>query len=245
MKPAAATADTRSVATRSAEAATAALVGAALGATAGAVIRVAAPVASVAGLNGLIAGWRGTYRWNSADGVTAFVLDSTWTTTMTAAGIASQLIGVVRGRPGYVHELSQRQNRHVYRRGFQPRQGFAVTLGNVISGAGDVSRARRAKLITDHENVHIWQARWFGPAYPVLYIGWMIGGAVAGGAVWLASKRDESFRRVVESYAYYLNPMERWAYSRDAHWPPTGMVASLGTVKPVARPFATTPSAPS
>ena len=134
--------------------------------------------------------------------------------------------------------MSFRQNRHVHGRGFQPRKGFATTLGNVINGAGDTGRARRAKLVTDHEDVHVWQARWFGPAFPVLYIGWMVGGALAGAIVWVVARRGETFGRVVESCAYYLNPFEYWAYSRDDHWPPRQLIAGLGPARPAVRSFA-------
>ena len=36
-------------------------------------------------------------------------------------------------------ESSRRRNRHVYRGGFTPRRGYAVTVGNVVSAAGDTS----------------------------------------------------------------------------------------------------------
>ena len=107
----------------------------------------------------------------------------------------------------------------------------------MVNGAGDVTRARRAKLVTDHEDVHVWQARTFGPAYPVLYVGWMIGGGAAGAVVWAIARRDERFTKVVESYAYYLNPFEWWAYSRDDHWPPAGKLDRLGWQRPAVRSF--------
>jgi hypothetical protein len=214
-----------------------AVVGAGLAAAAGSLVGIAAPAAVIGALNGAISGWRGIYDRTSVKGVVAFALDSTWALPTTGAGLIAQALGAVRGAPGYSSELSRRQNRHVYARGFQPRQAFAVTLGNVISGAGDLTRPRRIKLVTDHEDVHVWQARAFGPAYPVLYVGWMVGGGVAGAALWAISRRDEPFGRVVESCAYYLNPFEWWAYSRDDHWPPSGKIDQLGWKKPAARSF--------
>jgi hypothetical protein len=86
----------------------------------------------------------------------------------------------------------------------------------------------------------VWQARWFGPAYPVLYGAWLVGGAVAGGVVWATRRRQERLPRVIESCAYYLNPFEWWAYSRDDHWPPSGKLASLGWKRPCVRPFTQT-----
>ncbi len=166
------------------------------------------------------------------------MLDSTWSLLMTAAGLFANGVAAMQRDSGYLPELSERQNRHVHRRGFMPRQGFAITLGNVIGGAGDIDRPRRRRLITDHEDVHCWQARWLGPFFPMLYVGWTHPrrcgrhDRVAGEA----SKRSVHEGRRVE--AYYLNPLEWWAYSRDDHWPPAGKIAGLGWKRPCCRPFA-------
>lgn len=220
------------------EAAAAGAAGALLAGAAGSFAGVGVPAAIVGGANGLLSGHRRVYDWRSTAGVAAFALDSTWALCTTTAGLGAHLLGRLRGDPGYVPELSERRNRHVYERGFQPRRGFAITLGNVVNGAGDVGRPRRAKLVTDHEDVHVWQARLFGPAYPMLYLGWMVGGGAAGAAAWAARHRDRPFGKVVESYAYYLNPFEWWAYSRDDHWPPSGKVAGIGWRRPAVRSFA-------
>ena len=205
-------------------------------------VGVAVPAAVVAGANGAISGWRGIYGWSCAPGVVAFVLDSTWAGVTTAAALASHAIAVVRGRPGYVPDLSERQHRHVYARGFQPRSGFLITVGNVVSGAGDTSGARRRRVVTHHEDVHVWQARWLGPLFPLLYGGWMAAGGAVGAVVWAVrrarGRRDGSLTKVVESCAYYLNPFEWWAYSRDAAWPPSGKVPGLGWRRPMVRPLA-------
>jgi hypothetical protein len=224
---------------KGAEAAAVAAAGAALGAAAGSLVGLGPPVAVVAGLNGAVSGWRRVYAWRNPRGLLAFALDSTWASLTTTAGLAAHVGGALRGRPGYIAALSERQNRHVYARGLEFRRGFAITLGNVVNGAGDVAaRPRRARLVTDHEDVHVWQARWFGPAYPVLYGGWMVGGALAGVLVWATRRRDQQIGKVVESCAYYLNPFEWWAYSRDGFWPPTGLVERLGWKKPAVRAFA-------
>jgi hypothetical protein len=83
----------------------------------------------------------------------------------------------------------------------------------------------------------VWQGRWFGPIYPVLYGSWMVVGGAAGMVVWLFGRRSERFSTVVESCAYYLNPFEWWAYSRHGHWPPSGKVAGLGWKRPIVRPL--------
>lgn len=212
--------------------------GAVLAGAVGSVLGVAAPAAVVGGVNGAISGRRRIYDWGSAKGVAAFALDSTWSLATTTAALVAHGVAAVRGDPQFAPAHSERHNRHVYGRGFQPRKGFAITLGNVVNGAGDLSRPRRAKLVTDHEDVHVWQARTFGPTYPVLYLGWMVGGAAAGVVVWAIARRDERLSKVIESCAYYLNPFEWWAYSRDDHWPPSGKVDQLGWKRPAVRSFA-------
>ncbi|MEM9749205.1 MAG: hypothetical protein AAF945_21145 [Actinomycetota bacterium] len=220
------------------EAAAVASGGGALAALVGWPLGIALPAAALGAANGALGGWRGIYEWRRARGWLAAALDSTWGLPMTTASLFAHVAGRIRGEPGFVPDLSVRQNRHVYRRGFQPRGGFAITLGNVINGAGDVSRPRRRRLITDHEDVHCWQARWWGPLFPVLYVGWAAAGAVGGAAIWLTRRRSERFGKVVESSAYYLNPFEWWAYSRDDHWPPGGKIVDFGWARPCCRPLA-------
>jgi hypothetical protein len=218
------------------EAAAVGVVGGAFGAAVGAPFGLAVPLGAIAAANGAICGWRKIYDWSCSTGLVAFTLDSTWSLPMTAAGLASQAVGVVRGRPGYVESLSRRSNRQVFERGFVPRSGFAITVGNVVSGAGDTSQPRRRRLVTDHEDVHVWQARWFGPLYPLLYGAWMVAGGAVGAVVFVVRRRSERFTKVVESCAYYLNPFEWWAYSRDDNWPPSGKVRGLGWRNPIVRP---------
>ncbi len=218
------------------EAAAVCVVGGALGAAVGTPFGLAVPLGAVAAANGAICGWRRIYDWRCSTGFVAFALDSTWSLPMTAGALASQAIGVARGKPGYDASLSRRSNRQVFERGFVPRSGFAITVGNVISGAGDTSQPRRRRLVTDHEDVHVWQARWFGPLFPMLYGAWMIGGGAVGVVVWAVRSRSDRFTKVVESCAYYLNPFEWWAYSRDDHWPPSGKVRGLGWRNPIVRP---------
>jgi hypothetical protein len=219
-----------------AEAAAVGALGAVFGAAIGAPLGLAVPCGMVAAANGAVSGWRRVYDWRRSAGWLAFTLDSTWAVPMTAAALFANGVGVAT-RGGYLNNLSRRQNRHVYERGFRPRRGFAITLGNVIGGAGDTTSARRRRLITDHEDVHVWQARWLGPLYPALYGGWMVAAGSVGLLAWAVRHRDQPVGKVVETYGYYLNPFEWWAYSRDDHWPPTGKVPDVGWRRPVVRPF--------
>jgi hypothetical protein len=227
-----------------AEAVATAAVGGVLGGAALALFGLAVPGAVIGAANGALSGSRGTYDWRRPAGPLAFVLDTTWAAPMTAAALASHAVAATqRDRGGYVRELSRRANRHVYARGFRLRRGFVITVGNAIHNAGDhaTSSPGRRRVVTDHEDVHVWQSRWFGPFFPLLYGGWMVLGGAAGAVVWALRRRTEPFWRVVETCAYYLNPFEWWAYSRGGVWPPSAKVAGLGWRGPIVRPLSETP----
>jgi hypothetical protein len=194
--------------------------------------------AAVGATNGLVSGWRRVYSWRNRDGWIAFALDSTWGLVPVAGSLLAHGIALVTRTPHFEASLSRRQNRHVYRGGARLKSRFALTFGNVISNACEVDQPRRRRLITDHEDVHVWQARWFGPLYPVVYLLWAAGGAVVGCVVWLRRGRREKLGVVVESFAYYSNPFEWWAYSRDDNWPPKAMAAGVGWKKAAVRPLA-------
>ena len=225
---------------RIAEAIVTAAAGAAVGWFVGGLLHpvVGTVMAVIAGLNGLISGWRQIYAWRSIVGWVAFLLDSSWATLSVGVGLLSHAAGRLKGSLGYEAKLSRRQNSHVYRHGFSLKPGYALTVGNVISGAGDVDVARRCKLITDHEAVHVWQARWFGPLYLPLYGLWALVGVFGGVVVWLRGGRKEKIGKAIESCAYYLNPYEWWAYSRDDLWPPPGKLKGVGWRKAAVRPLA-------
>lgn len=172
--------------------------------------------ATVVGLtSGLIVGRRGVYDWRSRRGVIAFVADHTWALSTTTSGLIA--MGANRlTDAGYEPSLSHRQNRMVYRRGFVLRRGFAVTFGNVVNGAADVDGRfddSRRELVTVHEETHVWQARIFGPVYPLVYALWFVGGTLVGATKWLLSDRSVALSRMVDVDAYYRNPFERHAYT--------------------------------
>ena len=51
-------------------------------------------------------------------------------------------------------------------------------MGNVISNAGRNGAGINLSLISDHEELHIWQSRIFGPLFQVTYIVWAVGGFI-------------------------------------------------------------------
>lgn len=227
------------------EAVIVAVLGAALGYAAGALVDAifdtsffAFVGAAIAVLNGVISGWRGIYDWSRPQGFVGFVLDSTWSLVMTAAAVFANAWGLLSKDSDYLADLSERRNVHVYRRGLMPRSGFAITLGNVIGGAGDVERSSRRLLIEEHEVVHTWQARWLGPVFPLLYGLWSLLAALYGVVMWAARHRDQPFGKVVETYSYYCNPVEWWAYSRAGKWRPSKMEDGCGWKRRMVRPHA-------
>ncbi len=185
-------------------------------------------------LNGVVSGFAGIYDWRSRRGWTAAILDSTWGLVGTALGLALHAVNVVWPGSGYVESLSRRRCRHVYAAGASLRGGFALSMGNVISNAGgkvglkgESERARRRRrFVTAHEELHIWQNRWFGPLFHITYGGWLVMGGIVGLMLWPVV-RGRLFN-AIETVAYYDNPFEYWAYRNDGYWPPRGIHPKLG-----------------
>lgn len=177
------------------------------------VVGLAAPAAVIGGANGLISGARATYSRDRV-GLAAFALDSTWALATTAGSLGVHLIDTIVRTP-YLSELSCRRNRHVYESGFTPRRGYAVTVGNVISAAGDVTVESRRRLVDEHEETHVWQARFLGPLFAPAYLGWTALGATLGAIRWLTLSRPRPrLVSVVDGLAYRANPFEQWAERR-------------------------------
>ena len=185
--------------------------------------------AAVAGLNGLVSGAVGIYSWRRVQGWLCFLLDSTWGLVGVLAGLALHLANRFHRNPAYLLEMSRRSNRHVYEGGFSARAGFVLALGNVVSaGGGTVGlrgdspmAVRRRRLVDVHEGTHLLQNRLLGPLYTSVYLGWMLVAGAAGLVVGMLTDR-RSLWRVVETFAYYNNPFEYWAYRKDRYWPPHG-----------------------
>jgi RHS repeat-associated protein len=187
---------------------------------------VAGPFGAVmGGMNGLISGIHGIYDWGSVDGWFAFLSDSTWGLIGTTLGNVVHVINLF-GNTGYREDLSRRQNRHVYEGGFYLKEGFTFTQGNVISNAGQNGSGINASFIANHEELHVWQQRFFGPLFQITYVVWGIGGFIVGSVVWLTDT-NQNWGSLVETAAYYDNPFEYWAYKNDSNWPPSGANPTL------------------
>lgn len=213
--------------------------GGALAAAAWSPVDLAAPAAVVGAANGLAGGAGRIYRWRSVSGWLAFALDSTWALITTAGALIGHIVAAFQRTPGnHVAELSERRDRHVYVRGYTLRRGFMLTVGNVVNGAGAVRQvARRRAIVDHHEHVHVWQARWFGPVFPVVYAGWYVTGAVVGTTMWVITRPAAGLGQAIDTWAYYCNPFEWWAYSREGRWPPPGVKRRAVWPRPLVRPF--------
>lgn len=226
------------------EAAVSAIGGAFLGGIAGHLVGAGGLGAVIGATNGAVTGWRRIYDWRSPRGRLAFILDSTWSMATTASGLV--LLGVSKVRQtvtgqavGFEPSLSVRKSRMVHRGGVVPRRGFAVTIGNVVNGAADRHGelpASRCRLVDEHEDVHVWQARILGPLYPILYLGWFIGGVLVAT---IRGRRvpNRSLVEEIDRLAYYMNPFEWHAYSRGGNWPP----AAVDSDRVWKRPFRSFP----
>ena len=185
--------------------------------------------AFIAGMNGAFSGYRGVYDWRRLLGWWAWAADTTWGLIGGAGGVLIHFVNLFYPSSSYMAEMSLRSNRHVYEGGLTFRRGFAIAMGNVVSSGGGTTGLRgdspqvirRRRLIDVHEGTHILQNRLFGPFYPVGYLLWMAGAGLVGLLVALATDRS-GWRSVVETWAYYNNPFEYWAYRRDDYWPPRG-----------------------
>lgn len=182
--------------------------------------------AAMGGLNGLISGMMNTYDWGDWRGWLSFLSDSTWGLVGTTLGNVVHMINVFVPDSNYRYDLSARQNRHVYEGGMHLKHGFAFTMGNVISNASQNGTSINLSFIANHEELHIWQSRIFGPLFQATYVVWAVGGFIVANIVWLTDT-SEDWGSLVETAAYYDNPFEYWAYKNDSHWPPTGANPNL------------------
>lgn len=187
--------------------------------------------AAIGAVAGFISGIRGIYDWRAASGWIGFILDSTWGLITTAGSVLFHLVQTVMPSGSYRADLSQRRGRHVYEGGYRIKPGFATAIGNVITNADGTTGLdgpggpRRRLLIDRHEMLHVWQHRWFGPFFPLLYTVWTLVGAIVGLIMGAVTIRPTG--RTILTLAYYDNPFEYWAYRRDRYWPPAGADPAL------------------
>lgn len=183
-------------------------------------------LAAMAGVSGLIGGVNGVYDWRSAKGWLAFVADSSWGVFGTTLANVVHMVNRLWPDADYRRDLSARQDRHLYAGGARLKGPLAFTVGNVISNAALGRAEVNESFITNHEELHIWQSRVFGPLFLLTYISWAVAGALVATVYW-GFHRDRHWATLVETVAYYDNPFEYWAYKNDHNWPPRSADPSL------------------
>lgn len=182
--------------------------------------------ATSAGVNGAFGGFRQVYHWGTVAGWYAFVADSTWALVGTTLGVLLNTVNATWPNATFRADFSHRRNRHLYEKGLFLKRHFAFTQGQVISNAGlrrDRPVEHHQRFIDRHEDLHIWQNRWFGPIFQLMYVVWAAGGVLVAIGVGLAKRKSHpSFGALIQTAAYYDNPFEYWAYKTDEHWDDNG-----------------------
>ena len=167
----------------------------------------------VAGIGGLIGGvysaiafGRGIYGIGPF-GILGYVLDMSWSLLNTAASLLVWLPACAIAGGDFVEpdDNSRRSGTFVYQD--NPRGGgyAATTIGTVIGGGW-----------SSHEEVHVWQARMFGPLYMPVYLLSLLLNMLFR----LCTGKTEE----LSMQAYYRVCFEDWAYSagstsgEDINW---------------------------
>ncbi|MBI2700453.1 hypothetical protein A9W98_22750 [Mycobacterium gordonae] len=163
------------------------------------------------------------YDFNTPRGWAAFILDYTWGFPGTALGYGVQIVNEFTPNSNYDPALSALAGSHVYRGGIG-LSGYATTFGNVTTHLGYSPKA--VDLMLNHEELHVWQNRIFGPLFSASYYAWTVGGTAVGTGYWLLHP-ELDLSRLILTAAYYDNPWETWAYRNDHAWPPPGAYPAL------------------
>jgi hypothetical protein len=179
--------------------------------------------AAINDINHLVERELGIYNFRDWRGWAAFLLDYTWGFPGTALGYGLQVVNHLTPNSNYDPAFSALVGSHVYRGGVG-LPGFTTTLGNVTTHLGTGPGAD--DVMMNHEEVHVWQSRLFGPLFQTSYLGWAAGGVFVGTGYWLLHPNQDWFS-LVETAAYYDNPWEVWAYANDHNWPPPGANPAL------------------
>jgi len=124
--------------------------------------------------------------------ILGYVLDMTWSVLNTLVGLVYIPICIFAGGGFQVDSDTQRSGTFCYLA--SPRGvGWRMTLGTVIGGGWN-----------RHEEVHVWQARMFGPAYfPIYGLCWLLNVIFRLITGKLTDAAVEAYRRVCfEDWAY-------------------------------------------
>jgi RHS repeat-associated protein len=172
------------------------------------------------GVNGILSGTREIYddiQFLKPEGLASLIADSSWGIVGTTLGNALNVYNLIAAPSSYRSDLSRRQNRQVYDRGFALQRTFAFTQGNTISNMsqGQPQGGNPGRLL-HHESLHIFQNRAFGPLFQITYVGWLVVGGLVGGSiaalVYTAQGEKYDLGDAIRDVGYTDNPWEYWAY---------------------------------
>lgn len=90
----------------------------------------------------------------------------------------------------------------------------ARTAGQTVRSSSTTSKTD-IELIDEHEGLHTWQQRVFGPAQHIGTIGFEVGGRLYGGIH--AAFSSESFADSAHAAGYLNSPFEHQAYQEDGN----------------------------
>jgi hypothetical protein len=162
--------------------------------------------AGIGAITGYMGGRYQAYDWKRK-GWLQFAADLTW--GLSGSAVAALMHGwnaLQKLKP-----LDRRTGAHRYGEGFTLGKRFAFTQGSVMSNL----RSTPGEPLFVHEMVHVFQARVFGPIYPITYVAWSIVGFVM--AV-IASIFAKNWKSRIEGWSYFSNPWETWAYAKHGRF---------------------------
>jgi len=153
----------------------------------------------VGAFTGMMNGCWQIHDWKGI-GWLAFPLDVTWGLAGATTGSLLHIINFAWAG----HGDETRYDAHRYNSGMCFKAGFALTQGPVMSNLSDGPGAP----LYHHERTHVWQNRAFGPLFSLSYLGWMAVWLIPGIIAAIVTRDAEA----IQSWCYYNNPWETWAY---------------------------------
>jgi len=153
----------------------------------------------VGAFTGFMNGFWQIHDWKGI-GWLAFPLDVTWGLAGATTGSLLHIINFAWAG----HGGETRYDAHRYSSGMRFKGTFALTQGPVMSNLPDLPGA----TLYSHERTHVWQNRIFGPMFTLTYLGWMAVWAIPGIIAAIVTRDAEA----IQSWCYYNNPWETWAY---------------------------------
>ena len=157
----------------------------------------------------------------SGHGWVGFALDHSWALLTSSASLSATSSPPCLARARPVPELSGAAEPPRVPRRPPVRPGFVLTSATRSAVPATSIGRRSERLIKIHEDVARVADTGVRPALsPRLRSCWAVVVGPAACTVGVCTRRASRSALYVEGWAYYLNPFEWWAYSREGRWPP-------------------------